>query len=972
MADIVDILRLEIDDALRDIGRVEQALDRALAPVEVDIEVDERALAELENTLNEVQRIADRAATETQSIALAAGRAEVNFEDLARAMGITEAEARDLTTELLQSQAASNRLEDSARDVARQLGLSENEANRLTSSLRTADRAAEAIDVTAVRVAGRFTDLRVAAAGIATALAAVGTGQLFSVALRGANSAIQSFAQLEDSINAVNVVFGTASAQVLEFGESAAASAGLSASAFNQAVVPIGSLLRNFGFDAREAADAAVILVQRAADLASVFGGSVNDALAAVGAGLRGEINPLERYGAGLSAVRVEQFALAQGLAATKAEITPAITLQARYGLILSDTARVAGDFANTSDDLANAQRSAGAAVQNFVTDIGESLAPAFETILVLLPEVLEGLRQLVPGFANAADSAAAFFEAVGEGGGFREEGAQARAFFDALTSGPGIVAEAAQALGGLGVDLVNLDEDFTKSTAALVRGGALLERSFTRSIGVGMARALDSGADAVEAFDTAIRQTAAGSSNLGVFTGNFRDLSIAANLTQLELRDASVALIENRAELGLTADEVAFLTTQVALLNSAMFEDIEAVREFNRQQRELDDIRPDATRFVTFAGEIESSTDRAAAALAELSASAERQQARTAAAFNLFEELPEQISGSFSRAVDALREQVEAISDFEINIAILEALDLDALADDFREKGIAAAGQLADAVNNIPLAIEADELLEGVGVIGEEAFNALVERFISVGLDPADARELAEKLSSPQVIDAAEEAGKSVGAAQAGAYHDSLTEELDQLIPDVGVEIGRSIETHWRLEAEANDAATETANSFLAGIQASITPSAIESVLDLFGIELDLTDIGIAAGGTLMGGIVVGVSSPSAVDRLRDSIVDATNNALEARSPSRVMLDLGESAGDAFWQGFNQADLTLRTAVPSITGSIAADSIAGGVAGVNVNINLDHASLQDPVSDVARMAQIAGSVAQTFNAVRS
>lgn len=591
MAEIVDQLRLDISEALRQIDRVEASIDRALAPVEIEIEVDAQSTEELESTLREVERIAGRAATEVQSIALRAGDAEANFEDLARALGITEREARDLTTELLDAQAAGNRLEDAARDVARQLGLSDREAERLAGSLKEADRAAEAIDVTTIGLGTRFSNLRTTATLIAATLAGIGGTAVLAGAISGANAAIQSFARLEDSINAVNVVFGTAADTVLRIGENSAQAAGLSAEAFNQAVVPVGALLQNFGFDAKQAADAATILVQRGADLASVYGGSVQDALLAVGAALRGEADPLERYGASISSARVEQFALAEALVKTKAEITPSLTLQARYGLILSDTAAVANDFANTSDDLANAQRIAAASAADFGTELGEVLAPALEDLLVLVPGVLEGVRQLIPAFGAAGDSAASFFAALGEGGGFREEGAGLAAFFDVVSAGGGIAANVGGVIAGMGRDVLNLDASAASTTAALERFNAALEEPITKGIALTLATALDKGTDSATAFSRAIAQTAKSTTSFDSFEKSFRNFAIAANLSQAQLAGSTRSLLANREALGLTSPEVAFLTGHLNALNEELDTGGRANREFNAAARDTGDI---------------------------------------------------------------------------------------------------------------------------------------------------------------------------------------------------------------------------------------------------------------------------------------------------------------------------------------------------------------------------------------------
>src|SRR6188768_207467 len=185
------------------------------------------------------------------------------------------------------------------------------------------------------------------------------------VAIAGATAAVGTFAKasveaassLEESINAVNVVFGESASTILEFGENAAKSVGLAQSEFNQLATPLGSILKNAGFGLDETAEKTITLTERAADMASVFNTDVSEALSAIQAGLRGEQDPLERFGVGLSAAKVEARALADTGKDTAKSLTDQEKQLARVELILDQTNQTAGDFANTSDGLANQTR---------------------------------------------------------------------------------------------------------------------------------------------------------------------------------------------------------------------------------------------------------------------------------------------------------------------------------------------------------------------------------------------------------------------------------------------------------------------------------------------------------------------------------------------------------------------------------------------------------------------------------------
>lgn len=1110
MAEIRDELILEIDQALRDVNRVEAALDRALAPVEVKVEVDERGLQNLESTLQDVQRIADRAATETQSIALAAGKAEVNFEDLARAMGVSEDEARRLSREILESQAAANKLEDAARDVARQLGLSDQEAERLTRSLRTADTAAAAINTTTGQVVTGFGSLRTAAAGIATAFAAIGGAQLLGAAVRGANTAIQSFARLEDSINAVNVVFDEGAEAVLNFGETAAQSAGLSQEAFNQAVVPIGSLLQNFGFDAREAADASVVLVQRAADLASVMGGTVQEALLAVGAALRGEADPLERYGASVSAARVEQFALAAGLAATKAEIDPAITLQARYGLILADTARVAGDFVNTSDDLANAQRTAAAEAQNLVAQVGEALAPAFEAILVQAPQLLAFFGSLVPQLGATADEASRAASGLTEivsatTFGFGQIGDSVAGIGDIVQGAVAAIDDVAGALTG--------DFDFSGVNAQLDQFNQRLANTAIRIASQSIPASMAKGMTAVNAFGQAIAFLAQQDDSLETVQQAFDRLRIQTQLTDQETRSVVIALIDQAAVLGLNADEVRFLNDELEILNNNLFVVGNEVAQAGRAMLVDLPFETVTSRFTTFTSDLEEVPARIDSITVRAALAAEG----LLRAVNPFDDDPKVFTQSIKQFFAGVTEDINREAIFQqgiVQLILAGRFDLARMLSDL-ESG--SQPQLTAFLENLDFAKQVDDALR----TGETDVSTAVGKFLEdqiAAIPPGPIRDELVKLLEEDVINSPQaEAGIVRGVRRSVApigdgYRRAIEDIANQVIPEGGELIGDAIETHWRLEEEANTAATITANSFLQGVEDVVTPDAVKTALALFGIEIDLTAEGAQASDSFWDAFVAdsGASStttsvrdaiestirsgaemqspsklalrlgeemgdsfwlgfaqaqvpgfdqlnveqilslnldpttqvftgfdpltvgqlqqlmdealakvePSTeiqfdfdlqalqeelaaladltgtagteareafmaglstlnteeITRLRASILDAVNEAIEAGSPSQLFIRIGENAGNSFWDGFGQAELTLRTPTSQPTGGLVTTSGTGQTVGgdVNVNINLDNARLNDPVSDVARMAQIAGSVAHTYNQVRN
>jgi hypothetical protein len=190
-------------------------------------------------------------------------------------------------------------------------------------------------------------------------------------------------------MNAVRVTFGKASPVVERFSKKAVDEAGLSMQNFNQLVVPVGAMLQNVGYSQRQAADEAVNLAKRAADMASVFNTDVPSAMGAIQAAMRGEADPIERYGVGLNEAAVAAQAMAMGLAKDKSKISVSAKAQARLALLYKQTDKFAGDFKNTSGGLANQQRIMRERYANLQAEIGTKLLPVMVTFIGLINRLL-------------------------------------------------------------------------------------------------------------------------------------------------------------------------------------------------------------------------------------------------------------------------------------------------------------------------------------------------------------------------------------------------------------------------------------------------------------------------------------------------------------------------------------------------------------------------------------------------------
>lgn len=260
-----------------------------------------------------------------------------------------------------------------------------------------------------------------------------GIGQAAFSALSNAGAAMLGFvggsiekaSSLGESINKVNVVFGESAEAVKAFASNAATSLGQSEQGALEAVGTFGNLLTSIGLLPDSAADMSMSMVGLASDLASFNNASPEDTLLALRSALTGETEPMRRFGVALSADAVAAKAMEMGLAATKDALTPAMKAAATYELILEQTTNAQGDFANTSDGLANRQRILTAQMSDLQAKIGAALVPAMEVLAgVLADDILPAfsdfaenvLPTLIPVITDIAKQFAYFIEALAAG----------------------------------------------------------------------------------------------------------------------------------------------------------------------------------------------------------------------------------------------------------------------------------------------------------------------------------------------------------------------------------------------------------------------------------------------------------------------------------------------------------------------------------------------------------------------------
>jgi phage-related protein len=132
--------------------------------------------------------------------------------------------------------------------------------------------------------------------------------------------------------------------------------------------------------------------------------------------GLAGETEPLKRFGIDLSAAAVQAYAMANGIGEGRKELTEAEKVQARYGLLMEQTAQTQGDFANTSEGLANGMRILRSSFADVQANIGTAFLPFMAMGVQALNYMLGPVQNLSVAFADFGTRIGEVFSAAGGG----------------------------------------------------------------------------------------------------------------------------------------------------------------------------------------------------------------------------------------------------------------------------------------------------------------------------------------------------------------------------------------------------------------------------------------------------------------------------------------------------------------------------------------------------------------------------
>ncbi|HJX77268.1 peptidoglycan DD-metalloendopeptidase family protein [Glutamicibacter sp.] len=188
------------------------------------------------------------------------------------------------------------------------------------------------------------------------ALGGLAAGFSIAAVAGGVKEIVGMAGDAEQSIGAIDTVFKENAQTMHDWAATAAQTVGISGNEYRELGTLLGSQLKNMGTPMDEIADKTNGLIGMGADMASMFGGTTKEAIEAISSALKGEMDPIEKYGITLSAATLEAEALSKGILKPVVDADKVATASTKMTLAQNKYNETLKKYGKDSDEVKRAQ----------------------------------------------------------------------------------------------------------------------------------------------------------------------------------------------------------------------------------------------------------------------------------------------------------------------------------------------------------------------------------------------------------------------------------------------------------------------------------------------------------------------------------------------------------------------------------------------------------------------------------------
>lgn len=208
-------------------------------------------------------------------------------------------------------------------------------------------------------------------------------------------AAVKMAADMQESLNKVDVAFGSSSKGVKDFAKTTLTQFGIARGAALEMTSMFGDMATGMGINQVEAAKMSKELTGLAGDLASFKNINIDEAMTALSGVFTGETESLKRLGIVMTEANLESFRMAQGIEKSVKKMTQQEKVMLRLNYIFSVTKNAQGDFARTQDSASNQMRIFTQGVKELSTNFGELLLPILTKIVTKANDIVQGFMNM-------------------------------------------------------------------------------------------------------------------------------------------------------------------------------------------------------------------------------------------------------------------------------------------------------------------------------------------------------------------------------------------------------------------------------------------------------------------------------------------------------------------------------------------------------------------------------------------------
>jgi hypothetical protein len=244
------------------------------------------------------------------------------------------------------------------------------------------------------------------ATNITRIVGALGITLGFSALINGAKDAVNAASNLEQQFGALDAIFKENSGEMKVFSKEMNQIGLSSAEAAKQSAY-LGSMLKGNGLSLDDTTDKTKDLVLLAGDLAATYGGPTADAVSAIASLMRGERDPIERYGVSLKQVDINAQMLKDAKNGLVFASEKEAAMQATLTLLYEKTTDAQGQAAREADTYAGVTGRLNAMFEDMSAEIGQALLPLLTEFSTWLasPEGEAKLQEIIDGIVGIIES---------------------------------------------------------------------------------------------------------------------------------------------------------------------------------------------------------------------------------------------------------------------------------------------------------------------------------------------------------------------------------------------------------------------------------------------------------------------------------------------------------------------------------------------------------------------------------------